>query len=173
MVVHSEFLDASGILELCDKGIDVLDDFASGASGWLGNFDGFHGWRDVHAQLGRVGLLDLLLLRLHNVGQGGVARLVDAQVDGEDGRGGDLQRLQTAINLTLNSGLIALMIQLKIDLKNQIKARKTHRIKLGGLGPVELTGDHGGSLTIVGVNRLLADDHQVGLFLLDHLGEDF
>ena len=50
---------------------------------------------------------------------------------------------------------------------------RTYGVKLGGLGPVELAGDHGGRLAIVGVNGLLADNDQVGLFLLDHLGEDF
>ena len=55
--------------------------------------------RRIDAEIGRLHRLDRLLARLHDVGQRGVARLVQPQVGGDDGRQLELHRLQAAIDL--------------------------------------------------------------------------
>ena len=105
-------LDASVILQLGNERVDILDHLAGGALWRLLDLDGRHGRRRVNAELLRVGLLHLLLLGLHNIRQSSVARLINAQVNGQNGRGGDFERLQAAVDLALNLGLVALVIKL-------------------------------------------------------------
>ena len=59
---------------------------------------------DVDAEL--VGLLDVerLLLRLHDVGQRGIARLVEAQVGGDDRRQLEAHGLEAAVDLARDDG---------------------------------------------------------------------
>jgi hypothetical protein len=75
------------------------------ALGGSATFSTFQARRDVDAQLGRLQVVDRLLLRLHDVGQRGVARLVQAQVGGDDRR--QLQRhgLQAAVDFAGHVGV--------------------------------------------------------------------
>ena len=52
-------------------------------------------------------LVERLLLGLHDVGQRGIARLVEAQVGGDDRRQLQFDRLQAAIDLARHLGLVA------------------------------------------------------------------
>src|SRR5882757_388633 len=109
--------------------------------------------RDVDAQ--RVGGQDLdrLLLGLHDVGQRGVARLVEAQVGGDHRRQLDLDVLQDAVDLALDLGRAIGDVQL---------------VGEGALRPAEKGGQHLAGLVGVVVDRLLADDHEARLLLVDH-----
>ena len=64
-------------------------------------------WSDVHAE--RLGLqrLERLLLRLHDVRQRDVARLVQAQVGGDDRRQLDRDRLEAAVDFARDLRLVA------------------------------------------------------------------
>src|SRR5262245_24483338 len=87
------------VLELLDQLADRLHLDAGLAAGRLGGLQDFESRRDVDAiGVGRL-LIDRLLLRLHDVGQAGVARLVEPQVGGHDRRRLQLHRLQPAVDL--------------------------------------------------------------------------
>ena len=94
-------------------------------------------------------LVERLLLRLHDVRQRGIARLVQAQVGGDDRRQLDLDRLQAAIDF---AGDLSLAVA-DLDLRGE-----------GRLGPAEQRRQHLAGLVAVVVDRLLADDDQAGLF---------
>src|SRR6185369_13401636 len=55
---------------------------------------------DLHAQVGRLEGLELLLLGLHDVGQRHVARLVQAQIGRDDGRQAHRNGLHAAVHFT-------------------------------------------------------------------------
>ena len=114
--------------------------------------------RDVDAEF--VGLLDVerLLLRLHDVGQRGIARLVEAQVGGDDRRQLEAHRLEAAVHLTRHHGAAAVDLQLGGE---------------GALRPAEQRREHLSGLIAVVVDRLLAEDDEVRLFRLDDALEDF
>ena len=97
--------------------------------------------------------VDGLLLGLHDVGQAGVARLIQPQVGGDHRRQGQLQGLQSAVDLAGHHGLAAG----DLDLGGE-----------GGLGPVEQGGQHLAHGVVVPVDRLLAHEHQFRLFLVHH-----
>ena len=97
--------------------------------------------------------LDRLLLGLHDVGQRGVARLVEAQVGGDHRRHLELDVLEAAVDLALHLDRAVGDVEL---------------VGEGALRPAEQRGQHlAGGVGIV-VDRLLADDHQAGLLLVDH-----
>src|SRR5450432_204670 len=87
-------------LELGDQGRDVGHLHAGAALGWLAHLERLQMRLDVDAEVGGLEDVHLLLLRLHDVGQGDVARLVEAQVGRDDGRELDLQRLRAAIDFS-------------------------------------------------------------------------
>ncbi len=99
--------------------------------------------RHVDAQ--RVGrqLIDRLLLRLHDVGQRGIARLVEAQIGGHHRRQLELDRLEAAIDLARHQRLAALDLELRGE---------------GALRPAEQCRQHLPGLVAVVVDRLLAED---------------
>ena len=106
--------------------------------------------RHVDAERGGRGRLQRLLLRLHDVRQRRVARLVQAQVGRDDGRQLHLQRLETAVDLALDRGAAV----------GDVHLRRERRLR-----PVEQRGEHLAGLVGVVVDRLLAQDHELRLFL--------
>ena len=71
----------------------------SATSARLGGFENLEPGSDVDAIVGRRLLVDRFLLRLHDIGQRGVARLVEAQVGGDDRRQLERHRLHAAVDL--------------------------------------------------------------------------
>ena len=99
-------------------------------------------------KVGRRLLVDRLLLRLHDVGQGGVARLVEAQVRGDDRRQLQFHGLHAAVDFARH-----------VDLA-------VADDDLGGeraLAPAGQRGQHLTGLVAVVVDRLLADDDEARL----------
>ena len=144
-------------LELGDELGRVGDLDAGLAARRLDGLQHLEARRDVDAEVG--GLLDVerLLLRLHDVGQRGIARLVEAQVGGDDRRQLELQRLQAAVDLARHERALAL----------------DH--ELGGerrLRPAEQRRQHLAGLIAVVVDRLLAEDDEARLLRVDHALED-
>ena len=74
------------VLELLDQLADRLHLHAGLAAGRLGGLYDFKPRRDIDAVVGRRLVGDRLLLRLHDVRQRGIARLVEAQIGGDDRR---------------------------------------------------------------------------------------
>ena len=56
--------------------------------------------RNIDAQIFRGDLVNFLLLGLHNVGQGGVSRFVESEVGRKDGRKGDLDGVESAVDFS-------------------------------------------------------------------------
>jgi hypothetical protein len=92
------------VLEFVDQFGDVGDLDAGGALGRLADFEGGQAWRDVDAEVGRLDGVERLLLGFHDVGQGGVARFVEAEVGTDHGRQGDFQRFQATVNFAGDGG---------------------------------------------------------------------
>src|SRR5499427_2708468 len=112
---------------------------------------------DVDAiSLGRL-LVDRLFLRLHDVRQAGIARLVETQIGGHDRRAFELDRLQSAIDLARD--------QEALTLDHHFRCK-------GALRPARERRQHLAGLIAVVVNRLLAHDDETGLLLLDDGLED-
>src|SRR6185436_2007941 len=86
-------------LELGDERAHVGHLHACAALGRLAHLERLQVRLDVDAEVGRLDDVHLLLLRLHDVGQRHVARLVQAQVGRDDRRQLDLERLETAVDL--------------------------------------------------------------------------
>src|SRR3546814_341206 len=130
------------------------------ALGRLHHLQGGEARRRVDTEVGWRRLVDRLLLRLHDVRQRSVARLVQAQVGGDDRRRLDGDGLQPAVDLPGHGeGTVA-----DLDLRGE-----------GRLAPAEQGREHLAGLVAVVVDRLLAEDHDAGLLLLDdrlqHLGD--
>ena len=96
--------------------------------------------------------LHRLLLRLHDVGQRHVARLVQAQVGGHDRGQLDLERLETAVDLARDVGEAVT----HLDLRGERRLRH-----------VGERGQHLAGLVAVVVDSLLAEDHEARLLLVD------
>ena len=115
---------------------------------------------DVGAVVGRALFVERLLLGLHDVGQRGIARLVEAKVGGDDRRHLQFHRLQAAIDFARHLGLVAVDHHLGGE---------------GALRPAEQGGQHLAGLVGIVVDRLLAEDDEAGLFGVDdalqHLGD--
>src|SRR5271165_5712620 len=104
--------------------------------------------RRIDAEIGRLERLDRLLAGLHDVGQRGIARLIEPQVGGDDGGQRQRQRLQSAIDFAGHGDRVAL---------------DGHLAGEGALRPAEQGGEHlAGGIHVV-VDRLLAQDEQPGL----------
>ena len=109
--------------------------------------------RHVHAERLGLQVLERLLLRLHDVRQRDVARLVQPQVGGDDRRQLDRDRLQAAVHLARDLRLFAFHLQLRGESR---------------LRPAQQRREHLAGLVGIVVDRLLAEDHQLRAFLLTH-----
>ena len=108
--------------------------------------------RDVDPVVGRRLLVDRLLLRLHDVGQRGVARLVQAQVGGDDRRQLQATGLHAAVDFARH-----------LDLAVADHDFRGER----ALAPAGQRREHLPGLVAVVVDRLLAHDDEAGLFVVD------
>src|SRR5690606_24530133 len=141
------------VLQFFDQFGNGLDLDAGAASGRSLDLDGLDGGSHGDAQSVRSDGFQRLLLGLHDVRQGSVARLVQTQVGGDDGRQAQRNGLQTAVDLTGDVELVA------------------SNFDLGGEGALGETGqcaEHLASLVVVAVDGLLAKDDQLRLLLVDH-----
>src|SRR5579883_54307 len=116
------------------------------------DFERHESRRDIDAELLRRQRLDRLLLRLHDIGQRGVARLVKAEIGRHHGRQLELDGLEPAIDLARHEKAVALALHLGGE---------------GSLRPAEERRQHLPGLVAVIVDRLLAEDAELGLLLLD------
>ena len=113
--------------------------------------------REIDAVIGGALVGDRLLLRLHDVGQAGVARLVQPQIGSYDRRALQFQGLQAAIDLARH---------LEIG---------TIDFELGGKGrlrPSEQRRQHLAGLVEIVVDRLLAENDEAGFLFVDDGLED-
>ena len=109
--------------------------------------------REIDAVVGRALVGDRLLLRLHDVGQRGIARLVQSQVRSYDGRPLQFHRLQAAVDFARH---------LEIG---------TIDFELGGKGrlrPAKQSSQHLAGLVGIVVDRLLAENDQPGLLFVSN-----
>ncbi|KAF1854083.1 hypothetical protein Lal_00005300 [Lupinus albus] len=130
------------------------------ALGRLGDLHRLQTRRDIHAQAVRRHGLQRLLLRLHDVRQRGVTRLIEAQIGGDHRR--QLQRhdLKSAVDLAGHGNGIA---------------RRGDLGREGALSPAEQRRQHLAGLVAVVVDGLLAENDEAGGLLLhqrlQHLGD--
>ncbi|CVI25305.1 conserved hypothetical protein [Agrobacterium tumefaciens str. B6] len=148
--------DASG-LELFDELGDGCDLDACLAAGWLLGLQNLELRRGGDAEIRQSLLVERLLLRLHDIRQRGVARLVEAQVRGDDGGELYLDRLQAAIHFAGDGGLVGG----ELDLRGEGGLRRPHQ-----------RGQHLAGLVRIVVDRLLADDYETRLFGIDDALQD-
>ena len=109
--------------------------------------------RDIDAEVVRLLDIERLFLGLHDVGQRGIARLVQAQVGGDDG--GQLER--TVSRPPSTSRVTSTGRRLRHDLGSERALR-----------PAEQRRQHLARLIAVVVDGLLAEDDEIGLFRFDH-----
>src|SRR6185503_8612474 len=145
------------ILELVDELADGLHLDAGLAARGLSGLEHFEPRRGIDAVGIRRLLIDRLLLGLHDVREAGIARLVETQVGGHDRRSLQLDRLQAAVDLASDHNAVALDHQL----------RRERALRPTGQGRQHLAG-----LVAVVVDRLLAENDQTRLLLLDNGLED-
>ena len=112
---------------------------------------------EIDAVVGRALVGDRLLLRLHDVGQAGVARLVQPQIGGDDRRPLQLHGLQAAVDFARHLEIGAVDFELGGE---------------GRLRPAEQRGQHLAGLVGVVVDRLLAENDEAGLLFVDDGLED-
>ena len=120
--------------------------------------DHFKARLGVDAVIGGGLFVDRLFLRLHDVRQRSVARLVQAQIGGDDGRQLELHRLQAAVDFARHHQRVAV----ERDFGSK-----------GALRPAEQRRQHLAGLIAVVVDRLLAEDDQTGLLGVSDGFEDF
>ena len=94
----------ASFLSLSTSSADGPDLDAGLAAGRLDGLQHFEPRRDVDAVVAGRLLVDRLLLRLHDVRQRRVARLVEAQIGGDDRRDLQLHGLQAAVDLARHAG---------------------------------------------------------------------
>src|SRR3982750_2827201 len=154
-VMSINSLDDFGfVLELVHQGGHVGHLDAGAALGRLADLECLDARLDVDAKLFWLDVVELLFLGLHDVGQGDVARLVEAQVGGDDGGQREREGFQAAVDFARDLGGAAF----DFDLGGE-----------GGLGPAQQRGQHLAGLVAVVVSRLLAEDDELGLFFFDQL----
>ena len=139
-----------------DQLVDAADLDPGLALGRLGHLQRLQPPRDVDAVIARRLGRERLRLGLHDVGQRGIARLVQAQVGGDYRRQVELHRLEPAIDLARDGRAVG-----HLDLRRERALR-----------PAEQRREHLPGRIIVVVDRLLAEDDQLRLLLLGDLGED-
>ncbi len=140
-------------LQTVDQRGDIGHLHARAALGRLGNLQRFESRAHIHAQFFRLEGINRLFLRLHDVGQSDVARLVEPQVGGDDGGQLDRDRLQSAIHLAGNFRLRAVEFDL---------GRK------GSLRPAQQSSQHLPGLVGIVIDGLLAQNDQLRTLFLDH-----
>src|SRR5256885_183927 len=100
-VMSLSSLDHFGfVLELGHQRGNVRHLDTGAALGGLGHLERLQARGDIDAQLFRLDGVQLLFLGLHDVGQRDVARLVQAQIGGDDGRQAQGQGFQAAVHFT-------------------------------------------------------------------------
>ena len=124
----------------------------------FGGLDNFEPRLDVDAVIGGALVVDRLFLRLHDVRQRRVARLVQAQIGGHDRGHFQLHGLQAAVDLARHHQRIAF---------------DRHLGRERALRPAEQRGQHLAGLVAVVVDGLLAHDDETGLFRIGDRLEDF
>src|SRR3990167_3921492 len=139
------------VLELFDESCHIRHLDARTAFRRLADLQGLDARGNIHTEVFGLDDVHLLLLGLHDVGQRHVARLVQAQVGGDDGRQRQAQGFQTAVDFT---GHVHLAVD-HLDLAGESALRQV------GQG-----GEHLAGLVAVVVNGLFAQDHEAGLFLV-------
>src|SRR5512141_1417041 len=139
---------------------DIRHPAASRALFRRGVRENLHPRRRVHAQRCQRNDLQLLLLRLHDPGERRVPRLVQPQVRGHHRRERHLDRLQPAVDL---AGHVRLFI-----VRGEFNLRREGRLR-----PPEHRREDLPHLVVVVVHRLLAHQHQLGLFVGDDLRQHF
>ena len=144
--------------QFLDELIDALDDDAGLALWWVTNLCDGVTRSEVNIETVDGAGIDLLLLGFHDVGEGGVAWLSEAQVNGSYGRDLGLDRLQTTINFAGGSEGVTVDLQAG---------------KEGRLRPVEESSEHLSSLVGIVINGLLANDHEVGGLLFHEFSQNF
>ena len=125
---------------------------AGAAPGRLADLEGLDVRRRVHAKVGGLEDFERLLLGFHDVGQRHITWLVQAQVGGDDGRQPELERLGATVDFTYDRDVSVA----DVDLRGE-----------GGLRQVGQRGEHLAGLVAVVVDRLLAQNHQARLFLVE------
>src|SRR3990167_3124749 len=153
---HSDHLRF--VLEFFDQGGHVGHLHACAALGRFADLEGLEARGHVHAQVFGLEGVKLLLLGLHDVGQGDVARLVQAQVGGDDGGQGDGEGFEAAVHFAGDGGLAV---------------GHFHLAGEGGLGQIGQGGEHLADLVVVAVDGLFAQEDEAGLFLVHQGLEQF
>ncbi|EGE60966.1 hypothetical protein RHECNPAF_13300158 [Rhizobium etli CNPAF512] len=165
VVILSRTLEDAGFgLELLDELGNRLDLDASLAAGRLLGLQHLEARLGGDAEVSRALLVERLLLCLHDVRQRGVARLVEAQVGGDDCRELDVDRLQAAVDFAGHGCLAPRATTFNLDLRGE-----------GRLCRAEQGCQHLAGLVRVVVDCLLADNHEARLFgvcdALEDLGD--
>jgi hypothetical protein len=152
MWVQQPFLPQRG-----DQLGGVLHHHALAAFGRRGVVRGLQVVVRLDAERAELDHVDRLGFRLHDVRQFDETRLVEAQVGGDHGREFRLDHFQAGVDLARHRGLAVG----DLDLAGE-----------GGLRAIPQCGEHLAGLVGIIVDRLLAQDHQARLLLLDQLEED-
>lgn len=148
-------LEHTGLLELADDLLNGVNLDTGLALGRVLNLGVLDVGGEVNAEVLCLDLLNLLLLGLHDVGEGGVAGLVEAKVSGHNSGEAELELLETTVNLAGHVDLLAVNGHLRGE---------------GSDGAVDETSEHLASLVVVTVDGLLAENvHVGGLLLADGL----
>ena len=69
-------------------------------------------WRNINSQILRCDLINFLLLGLHDIWQGRISRLVEAEVGWENSWKVDVDRFQSTVDLTNNSETAVVFVDL-------------------------------------------------------------
>src|SRR5690606_28143544 len=141
------------VLQFLDQFSHGLDLDTGTARGRRLDLQCLHGGSGGDAQCVRGQGFQRLLLGLHDVRQRGVARLVQAQVGGDDRRQVQRDGLQAAVDFTGDVDLVAGDFHLGGE---------------GALGEAGQRAEHLPGLVVVAVDGLLAEDDQLRLLLVDH-----
>ena len=139
-------------LELGHQGDDVRYLDARAAFRGFADLQGLDAGSNVDAEVFGLEDVELFLLGLYDVGQGDVARLVQAQIGRDDGRQAHQNGLQATVNFARD---------LELSVRGFELAGK------GGLRQIGQRGEHLAGLVAVVVDRLFAQDDQTWLFLVD------
>lgn len=142
----------------------------------------------VHSEIFGADFFHGLLFGFHDVGQSGVARLVESQIHAEHCWGLHFHDLQTAVDLTSNGQNLGFVLDLKVInqlfifqifkkvlLVSSIASHLLKKIKglcniiylaaKGATGPVQDPRDHLRGLIGIVIYSLFPNNHQVSFFV--------
>ena len=139
------------VAKLVDEFGDVGNFDAGTALGGFGDFEGGEPWGDVDAKVGGLEGVERLFLGFHDVGEGGVARFVEAQVGRHHRWQGDFEGFEAAVDFAGDGGFAV---------------RQNDFGGEGGLRPVLQGGEHLAGLVGVVVDGLFAADDELRLFFV-------